>query len=351
MPPIDRDTSKQTDSPDDTPRDSSAASSSNTDADDSAAHIAELVRRTTERHNRRDPSSTARADVTSPQPPIPAAPLTPQVAQPVTQQFAQPVEQPVTQQFAQPVEQPVTQQFAQPVEQPVTQQFAQPVEQPVTQQFAQPVEQPVTQQFAQPVEQPVSQPARPAIHRPSLPVLVAVGVVAVGLIVGGFVLSRPASSHSNSTLPTAGSSAPAAYAVKVTDVITDCASHSHGQTKSSFRAENCVKATRFLATGQVSGRPTVFVVSRIQMASPDAAASVKQVLDATDTGNLNDLLREGRTFPGAPNTMPDSGYASVQTGMIVVVAEAGFVHGPSSNTNPALRTAAARVATLVTAQN
>jgi hypothetical protein len=323
MPPIDRDTSKQTDSPDDTPRDSSAASSSNTDADDSAAHIAELVRRTTERHNRRDPSSTARADVTAPQPPIPAAPITPQVAQPVTQQFAQPVEQPVTQQFAQPVEQPVTQQFAQPVEQPVTQQFAQPVE----------------------------QPARPAMHRPSLPVLVAVGVVAVGLIVGGFVLSRPASSHSNSTLPTVGSSAPAAYAVKVTDVITDCASHSHGQTKSSFRAENCVKATRFLATGQVSGRSTVFVVSRIQMASPDAAASVKQVLDATDTGNLNDLLREGRTFPGAPNTMPDSGYASVQTGMIVVVAEAGFVHGPSSNTNPALRTAAARVATLVTAQN
>jgi hypothetical protein len=327
MPPIDRDTSKQTDSPDDTPRDSSAASSSNTDADDSAAHIAELVRRTTERHNRRGPSSTARADVTSPQPPMPAAPQPPIPTAPITPQVAQPV----TQQFAQPVEQPVTQQFAMPVEQPITQQFAMPVEQPV--------------------EQPVSQPARPAMHRPSLPVLVAVGVVAVGLIVGGFVLSRPASSHSNSTLPTVGSSAPAAYAVKVTDVITDCASHSHGQTKSSFRAENCVKATRFLATGQVSGRPTVFVVSRIQMASPDAAASVKQVLDATDTGNLNDLLREGRTFPGAPNTMPDSGYASVQTGMIVVVAEAGFVHGPSSNTNPALRTAAARVATLVTAQN
>ena len=269
MPPIDRDTSKQTDSPHDTPRDSSAASSSNSDADDSAAHIAELVRRTTERHNRPSPSPTARADVTSPQPPMPAAPITPLVAQPVTQQFAMPV------------------------------------------------------------EQPVSQPARPAMHRPSLPVLVAVGVVTVALIVGGFVLSRPANSHSNSTLPTAGSSAPAAYAVKVTDVITDCASHSHGRTQSSFRAENCVKATRFLATGQVSGRPTVFVVSRIQMASPDAAASVKQVLDATDTGNLNDLLREGRTFPGAPNTMPDSGYASVQTGMIVVVAEAGFAHGPS----------------------
>ena len=314
MPPFDRDTTKQTDSPDDAPRDSSAASSSNSDADDSAAHIAELVRRTTERHNRPGASSSARADVTAPQPPMPAAPVTPPVAQAVTQQFAMPV--------------------GQPIAQPVTQQFAMPIEPP-----------------ARPAEQPISQPARPAMRLPSLPVLVSIGVVAVALTVSGFALLRPAGSHANSTFPTSGSAATAAYAVKVSDVITDCASHSHGRTKSSFRAENCVKATRFLATGQVSGRPTVFVVSRIQMASADAAASVKQVLDATDTGNLNDLLREGRTFPGAPNAMPDSGYASVQTGMVVVVAEAGFVHGPSSNTNPALRAAAARVATLVTTQN
>jgi hypothetical protein len=85
------------------------------------------------------------------------------------------------------------------------------------------------------------------------------------------------------------------------------------------------------------------------MTSPEAAASVKQVLDATGTGNLNDLLREGKTFPGAPGTMPDSGYASVQTGTDVVVAEAGFVKGPSASSNPALRAAAARVAALVTA--
>jgi hypothetical protein len=49
--------------------------------------------------------------------------------------------------------------------------------------------------------------------------------------------------------------------------------------------------------------------------------------------------------------MPDSGYASVQTGAVIVVAEAGFVHGPSSNTDPALRAAAAQVATLVTSQS
>jgi len=187
------------------------------------------------------------------------------------------------------------------------------------------------------------------MRRPSARILIAGGAAAAVLIAGGFALSRPDSSHAGPTSATPRSSAPAGYAVKVTDVITDCASHSHGQTKSSFKTENCVKATRSLATGQVSGRPTLFVMSRIQMASPEAAASVKQVLDATGTGNLNDLLREGKTFPGAPGTMPDSGYASVQTGTDVVVAEAGFVKGPSASSNPALRAAAARVAALVTA--
>jgi hypothetical protein len=46
--------------------------------------------------------------------------------------------------------------------------------------------------------------------------------------------------------------------------------------------------------------------------------------------------------------MPDSGYASIQTGAVVLVAEAGFDDGgPSSDSNPALRAAAAQVAAMV----
>jgi hypothetical protein len=253
-------------------------------------------------------------------------------------------EQPETQRFALPAQQPETQRFALPAEQPETQRFALPAEQPETQHFALPAEQPETQHFAQPA---TPQPGR-ATRRPSPVVLVAAGAIAIALIVGGFALSH--SGGFNAIPSPSASAATAVYSVQVTDVIRDCASHSHGRTKTSFQSENCVMATRFLATGKVSGRPTVYVVSKIQMASADAAASVKQVLDATGTGNLNDLLREGRTFASAPSTMPDSGYASIQTGATVVVAEAGFVRGPSSNTNPALRAAAARVAALVTAQ-
>jgi len=303
MPLFERDTSKQKNSLDDAQRDATAASNSNSDAEDSAAHIAELVRRTAERDARPGPSSVARPDVTLPQPPMPAPP----VALPDTQRFAPPIALPDTQRFAPPV--------------------------------------------AQRVEQPDTPPVRPARRLPSLRVLVAGGAAVAVLIAGGLALSHSVGSRAGPVSPTPGSAAPAGYAVKVTDVITDCASHSHGRTKSSFETQNCVKATRSLAAGRVNGRPALFVVSQIQMASVEAAASVKQVLDATGTGNLNDLLREGKTYPGAPSTMPASGYASVQTGTVILVAEAGFVKGPSASSNPALRAAAAQVAALVTAQS
>jgi cell pole-organizing protein PopZ len=273
MSPFERDTRKHVDSPGDAPRDASTASGSSSDAEDSAAHIAELVRRTAERDARPGPPSVAGADATVEQPAITVPPL------------------------------------------------------------------------AQPVEAPATPPARPKMRLPSPWVLVAGGAVAAVLIASGFALSRPASSQSGPTSPALRTSAPPAYVVRVTDVITDCASHSHGQTKNSFETQNCVNATRSLATGRVSGRPVLFVVSRIRMASAESAASIKQVLDANGTGNLNDLLLEGKTFPGAPAAMPDSGYASVQMGAVIRVAEAGFLDGgPSSSANPSLRAAAAQIA-------
>ena len=215
----------------------------------------------------------------------------------------------------------------------------------------------VTQRFEQPVQpggpQPDPYKYRPVRRRPPLKILVAGVGVAVLLIAVVFALSRPASTQAKALPPVAQENvAPAVYAVKVSDVIADCASHAHGRAKSSFETQNCVKATRFLASGHVNGRPVLYVVSQIQMRSSDAAASIKEVLDSNGTGNLNDLLLEGNTFPGAPAKMPDSGYASVQTGALVVLAEAGFDDGgPSSNTNPALRAAAAQVAALVRAKS
>jgi hypothetical protein len=290
MPLFERDQNQQAGSPAGSPRNASAGSGSNAQTEDSAAHIAELVRRTAERHAGPGTAPLTPTEPTVPQPPpsMPVPPLPPAVPIP-----------------------------------------------------------PVTHRAAQPGTPAV----RPAIRRPPLRVLVAAGAVAVILIAGAFALSHRGTPGGApvSAPQTRSTAAASGYAVKVTDVITDCADHSYGRTKRSFTVRNCVMATRSLATGQVSGRPVLFVTSRITMASVEAAASIKQILDANGTGNLNDLLREGKTFPGAPARMPSSGYASVQTGAVVLVAEAGFADGgSSSNTDPALRAAAAQVAALGT---
>lgn len=293
MPLFDRDASKHQDSlvetPVDAPSNASVASGSYADAATSSAHIAELVRRTAEREARPGPSCIA----------VPGA---------MAQQDSKPYP---------------------------------PVSAPAA-------------PAAPRAPEPSTRRRGLSLHQPKRQILAVGGAIAALVVAGGFALSSAGGSDANPTSPTTAtqhSPAPAGYAVKVTDVVTDCANHSHGETKSSFESENCLRAARSVATGQVNGRPALFVVARITMASPAAATSVKQVLDSTGTGNLNDLLREGRTFPGAPEKMPSSGYASIQTGAVIVVAEAGFVDGgPTSNSTPTLRTAAAQVASLVTAQ-
>jgi hypothetical protein len=178
------------------------------------------------------------------------------------------------------------------------------------------------------------------------------GAALAVLLLGGIALSQSGGSDARkSPAPAVQSTAPSGYAVKLSDVVIDCAKHARGKVKTSFGTLPCVKATRSLATGRISGRPALFVISRIQMASAEAAASIKQVLDGSGTGNLNDLLREGKTFPGGPQKMPISGYTSVQAGTVVTVVEAGFIDGgPSSSTDAALRASAAQVAATVSAQ-
>lgn len=318
MPPIENDPTKPIGPATGPQPDSSAASGSNAEAEGSAAHIAELVRRTSERDQGADATSPARTEVTVPEPVVPTpTPPAPTATLPAA-----------TATTAAP-----TATF------PATTAAPAPA-------------------IAPPAAEPSGPRARPTLKRPSLRFLVAGGAIAAVLIAGGFAASQGSSEAGPTSTPTTtgvapaqGAAAPAGYAVQVTDEITDCERHSHGRTKTTFRRQNCVKATRTLSSGRVDGRPVLFVVARIKMESSAAATSVRRVLDGTGTGNLNDLLREGKTFPGAPHTMPDSGYASARAGAVVLVAEAGFSDGgPSSNDDPALREAAAKVAAMLKAQ-
>gem|GEM_PF-543239 len=319
---FEQDQNQPSDSSVDPAREAPAPMAPSSEADESAAHIAELVRRTTEAKGKPAPSHVARPDVTMAQaPPTP----TRQIPRPAVTSTAAPAVSPI----AAPAVAPI----------PLDDVTPRPA-----------LRAPSRLATWLPSRVMAWSPSRLTTWPPSRKTLAVTGVLVVLLIGGGAALSHPSGSAATPPASAVQAVAPAGYVVKVTDAITDCAGHSRGKTQVSFKAENCLKATRLLATGEVGGRPVLFVVSRIQMATGEAAASVKQVLDGNGTGNLNDLLRDGMTYPGAPAKMPISGYASLQTGTVVTVAEAGFVDGRSSNTDPALRAAAAAVATKVSAQ-
>src|SRR5665647_1081760 len=313
MPRFERDQDQPIDPPVDPARDAPTTIQPSSEADESAAHIAELVRRTTERKGKPGPSSVARPNVTMAQaPPTPTHQITTPDATQIAPQIAPRIAPRIVRQ-------------------------GQEAPRPA---------------MWHPSRTAMWHPSRPMTWPPSRRLMATAGVLVVLLIGGGVALSHSRSSDGGTPLASAVKTvAPAGYLVKVTDVITDCAGHSRGKTQVSFKAENCLRATRSLATGEVGGRPVLFVVSRIEMATGEAAASIKQVLDGNGTGNLNDLLRDGKTYQGAPLKMPISGYASLQAGTVLTVAEAGFIDdGRSSNTDPALRSAAAQVAAMAPAQ-
>src|SRR5665811_226063 len=100
MPRFERDQDQPIDSPVDPARDAPTTIQPSSEADESAAHIAELVRRTTERKGKPGPSSVARPDVTMAQaPPTP----TRQIPRPDASPIAAPDVTPIAAQDASPI--------------------------------------------------------------------------------------------------------------------------------------------------------------------------------------------------------------------------------------------------------
>ncbi|HEY2191019.1 MAG TPA: hypothetical protein VGH76_01785 [Actinomycetospora sp.] len=107
-------------------------------------------------------------------------------------------------------------------------------------------------------------------------------------------------------------------------VTTDpsCEGHAYGQAVQFLRQHPCAQLDRSLWSGDVGGSPTVASVAVVRMADAASAAAFKSLVDSSGTGNVADLLREGKGFPGAPASMSASaGYGSAQVGESVVVAE------------------------------
>jgi hypothetical protein len=126
--------------------------------------------------------------------------------------------------------------------------------------------------------------------------------------------------------------APDPSATRVVDGITftrqvvasdaSCQGHAYRQAAAFLRERPCLHLDRSLWSGVAGGQPVVVAVATVQLTDTATAAAFRSIVDSDGTGNVSDLLREGRRFPGAPASLTDQGYASAQLGDRVVVAEA-----------------------------
>lgn len=124
---------------------------------------------------------------------------------------------------------------------------------------------------------------------------------------------------------------------EASDRQTNCAAHAYGQVQSYFTRNPCVSVERLLASTNQGGRAVVIASNLVTLRSPAQAQQYLTLVNSDGTGNISDLLREGVSYPGGPDKLPDAAFASRQDGNKVWVAEAGYVGGTSSASDPTLR--------------
>jgi hypothetical protein len=100
-----------------------------------------------------------------------------------------------------------------------------------------------------------------------------------------------------------------------------CEGHAYGLAVAFLREHPCVQLDRALWSGDVGGSAMVASVAVVRMGDAASASAFKALVDSSGTGNVADLLREGRGFVGAPASLGNAGYGSTQVGESVVIAE------------------------------
>jgi hypothetical protein len=107
-------------------------------------------------------------------------------------------------------------------------------------------------------------------------------------------------------------------------VDSDCASHAYNKTQAFLAQPNtCEKVTQQLFTTKVGDRLALVSVAVVQMTSPEKAAELRALTSQNNTGNVNDLVKEGVVTVGGLKTLAN-GYAVSEAAEIVTIVEADF---------------------------
>jgi hypothetical protein len=144
---------------------------------------------------------------------------------------------------------------------------------------------------------------------------------------GGAANDGPSAEASADPGPVAGDVqdvAGVAYTVQAVRVDETCAGHAYGEVAEFLAATDCTGLSRALYSAQTPAGPVVVSVVRVQMPDTATARDLRALADRNGSGNVNDLLREGTTYPGGPDKLAGAEYASALSGPTVTIVEAAW---------------------------
>jgi hypothetical protein len=115
---------------------------------------------------------------------------------------------------------------------------------------------------------------------------------------------------------------------------SNCEEHSYQKVKEFFAGTKCVGLTRQLYTTTVDGKKTYTSVSVVRMGNAQDAAALKALTEKSGTGNVSDLVREGRPKVAGLKSLSDGGFAAGIQDADVIIVESDY-EGGSKNADEA----------------
>jgi hypothetical protein len=107
-----------------------------------------------------------------------------------------------------------------------------------------------------------------------------------------------------------------------------CPEHAYGQIQQFLTQTPCERLTRAIYSTEIDGRTVYTSVSVVEMADEGQASQLRVLTDTDNTGNVNDLVREGeRPIPGLEALSRGGGYASSQDDNKVIIVESDYDPG------------------------
>jgi hypothetical protein len=118
----------------------------------------------------------------------------------------------------------------------------------------------------------------------------------------------------------------------------NCRAHAHGSPVVTFLAKHpCAGMTRRLGTTAVEGKAVGFALTAIRFPSAKTANAFRVLVTKDGTGNLDDLLSDGKRLPAGPRSVPaPDAFSSVSHDHEVLVVDSWYLTGSTAENDPPL---------------